>query len=352
MPSPQFIAQQIQHWQQTDHKGFITIEIYPTLRCNLSCSFCDTTDRHRPPVNELSTAEWIRIIDEAVELGAQQIFVLGGGEPTIRSDFLELLSHAKKRNLRGMLTTNGTLLSKSRLKNLVDIGWDEIHFSIDGATPQTHDQLRGKKGSFVKAIRACCFLHLQKQKLGIQHPQLIFHFVITNQNYKELVPLIRIGQSVGVSRIDFDSLIAYHPEQKKLELTLEQENELSEIAQAAEQLAIELGIQTTLQNFIKKERITRGVSPPKAGTKKGLGGAPCLKAWHHLVVQADGKTSPCCVLAGQGGSIQNTTVKELWNHDPFLEEIRESMLRHQPLDRCKECSWNILSHEREIRKHL
>lgn len=351
MPSPQFIAQQIQYWQQQTDKGFITLEIYPTLRCNLDCSFCDTTDRHQPPVNELSTMEWIQIIDESADLGAKQIFILGGGEPTIRSDLLDLMIHSKKRGLRGMLTTNGTLLSKPKLQSILDMKWDEIHFSIDGANAQTHDHLRGKKGSFRKAIRACCFLHLQKQKFGLKKPQLVFHFVVTNQNYKELTSLIQLGKSVGVTRIDFDSLIAYRPEQKKLELDSRQQNELSLIAQEAANLAEELGIQTTLQNFIQKERISRN-TPPSAGLKEGLAGAPCLKAWHHLVIQADGKSSPCCVLAGQGGNIQGKSVQKLWNQDPFLEEIRESMLKHQPLDRCKECSWNILSHEREIRNFL
>lgn len=352
MPSPEFIAKQILHWQKSTHKGFVTLEIYPTLRCNLNCSFCDTTDRHRPAVNELSTQEWIRIIDEAADLGAQQIFVLGGGEPTIRADLLHLLSHAKKRQLRGMLTTNGTLLSKSILLKLLAIGWDEIHFSIDGAVPETHDRLRGNRGAFMKAIRACCFLHRQKEKHNISTPQLVFHFVITNENYQEIPELLRLAKSVGVTRVDFDALIAYRPEQKQLELDPNQEERLSHIAQQAADLAEDLGIQTTLENFIKKERISRGITPPLAGDKEGLGGAPCLKAWHHLVIQADGRTSPCCVLAGQGGNIQGKTVLSLWNHDPFLENLREAMHNHQPPERCKECSWNILSHEREIRRFI
>ena len=61
----------------------VTLEIYPTLRCNLDCQFCDTTDRHRPPQAELSPEEWKSIINEAAQIGTKQIFVLGGGEPFI-----------------------------------------------------------------------------------------------------------------------------------------------------------------------------------------------------------------------------------------------------------------------------
>tara|TARA_B110000037_G_scaffold220645_1_gene289128 strand:- start:1429 stop:2487 length:1059 start_codon:yes stop_codon:yes gene_type:complete len=352
MPSPQIIAQKIKHWQQTQSKGFITIEIYPTLRCNLNCSFCDTTDRHRPPVDELSTQEWLQIITESAALGAQQIFILGGGEPSIRSDLLILMQHAKDLGLRGMLTTNGTLLNKEKLLRIIEMKWDEIHFSIDGATPKIHDHLRGKNGTFKKAIRACCFLQTQKIQSQLKTPELIFHFVITNLNYQEITPLIKLAHSVGVTRIDFDALIAYRPEQKALELNASQQTELVQIASKAKKIAQGFNIQTTLDNFIQNEHVSRGTQAPPSGEREGLAGAPCLKAWHHLVIQADGRTSPCCVLAGQGGSIRNQSVETLWNNDKFLEQIREAMFKHQPLDRCKECSWNILSHEREIRKNL
>ena len=67
MPSNEFIAARISKWTPTKPKGPVTLEIYPTLRCNLDCSFCDTTDRHRPPMNELSTETWLQIIDEAAD---------------------------------------------------------------------------------------------------------------------------------------------------------------------------------------------------------------------------------------------------------------------------------------------
>ena len=86
--------------------------------------------------------------------------------------------------------------------------------------------------------------------------------------------------------------------------------------------------------------------------KGDLKGAPCLKAWHHLVIQADGRSSPCCVLAGQGGQAKNTALHTLWTSDAFLEDIRKNMRLQQPTARCTECSWNILMHEANIRAEL
>ena len=78
----------------------------------------------------------------------------------------------------------------------------------------------------------------------------------------------------------------------------------------------------------------------------------CLKAWHHLVVQADGRTAPCCVLSGIAGSVAETSLAEVWANDPTFGSIRTGMLAGKPTGRCVECSANILAHEHAIRARL
>ena len=181
---------------------------------------------------------------------------------------------------------------------------------------------------------------------------IALHFVLTNRNWDQLSAMVELAEAVGASRVDFDSLVAYRPEQKALELDADQLARLPGIAREAQEKARAAGIETTLGNFVREERVTRGESLPESGPAPGLAGAPCLKAWHHLVVQADGRTSPCCVLAGQGGSAAAKGIGELWTEDPFLSDVRNRMEAHDPLPRCRECSWNILRHEAEIRSHL
>lgn len=355
MPSAEFVAKRLSTWPTNGPQGPVTLEIYPTLRCNLDCSFCDTTDRHRPPQNELSTEEWLRVIDEAAAEGVVQAFVLGGGEPMIRNDIMVLLERIKHHGMRGMLTTNGTLLGRPRIKQLLELQWDELHLSIDGATPQTHDKLRGKKRAFKKALTAACTINVLKRRRRLNNPQLVFHTVVNNQNHLELRDIVELANAVGVSRIDFDRLIAYRPEQLALQLSAAQEKELRESAAQALQRAQQLGIQTTLAQFTSASSAQRGsedAAPQADAEHQGMAGAPCLKAWHHLVLQADGRSAPCCVLTGQGESIHNRPLRELWQQDPFLNRVRDGMENHRPLKRCQECSANILSGERSIRQAL
>ena len=80
---PDEIAARIALWPTQGTQGPMTLELYPTLACNLSCRFCDTTERHQPPVNELSKERLLQLVDEAADLGVQRVFILGGGEPLL-----------------------------------------------------------------------------------------------------------------------------------------------------------------------------------------------------------------------------------------------------------------------------
>jgi len=187
---------------------------------------------------------------------------------------------------------------------------------------------------------------------GLETPRIALHFVLTNKNLHTLSDMVRLGHSLGAFRIDFDALIAYTDEQLALQLSDTQRQQIPSIAAEALALANELGIATTLENFLNPENLDRGNTQITAPEAPGLKGAPCLKAWHYLVIQADGRSSPCCVLAGEGGSAADVPLQSVWQTDPFMEQVRSGMLNKQPLPRCQECSWNILRHEAEIRRHL
>jgi len=356
MPDPQQIAARIRQWEPKGPQGPMTLEIYPTLKCNLNCGFCDTTERHQKPVNELSLSRHLELLEEASEMGVKRAFVLGGGEPLLAKEKTPaILKRIKELGMEGILTTNGTLMGPALREELIDWGWDEIHFSVDGPTPEIHDALRGVQGAFKKTISAICALNVLKKTRGAAHPRIALHFVITNQNYTHLSDILRLAAAVGAFRVDFDALIAYREEQKAFDLSPAQKAEVPAIAREALQLAESLGIQSTLKSFLNTENLSRGdreIASPQPPSEPGLKNAPCLKAWHYLVVQADGRTSPCCVLAGEGESVAETSLKSLWEKSPFLNRVREGMLNGKPLPRCRECSGNILAHEAVIRSHL
>jgi MoaA/NifB/PqqE/SkfB family radical SAM enzyme len=350
-----------------------TLELYPTLRCNLSCAFCDTTDRHRPAVNELSVARQLAIVDEAAAMGVRRVAILGGGEPLLSAATPRLIERVKAHGMEGFLTTNGTRLDTVAAA-LVGLGWEEVHVSIDGAEAATHDALRGRAGAFRTSVSALCRLRRRRDLAAAVYPRLGLHTVLTRRNVDELAGIVRLAAALGATRVEFDALVAYRPEQEALALGPAEEARLP--ARVAEALAEaeRLGVSTTLDRLLRPDALRRGARLPEApaapnsgatpgtptpGTPTpgdtgaiGLAAAPCLKAWHYLVVQADGRTAPCCVLAGTGGSVADVPLAEVWTTDPTLLAVRAGMRAGRPTGRCAECSENILAHERAIRARL
>ena len=346
------IAERIHRRDAQGVRGPWTLELYPTLLCNLSCGFCDTTIRaHKDPA-ELPAKRQLELVDEAADMGAQRVMILGGGEPLLASHTPELLRRVKARGMRGMLTTNGTLLTGATRSLLVEIGWDEVHISVDGAVPATHDRLRGRPGAFRKTVAAICRLRALRDASGGEFPRLTLHMVLTRFNVDELSGMVRLAAAVGADSVELDALVAYRPEQAEFELTDAEKSRLPRRLAEGVQLAVELRVRTNYARFSPSSATARGAQLPEAGTGEGFRRAPCLKPWHHLTVTADGRISPCCVLAGEGESVASTSLTDLWESSSYLGRLRAGMLAGKPFGRCAECSENLLVHERNIRAAL
>src|SRR5215472_10444680 len=122
-----------------------------TYACNLSCVHCLSSSGRRDP-RELSTAQCQAVIDE---LERMQVFYvnIGGGEPTVRPDFWELVDYAVAHRVGVKFSTNGVRMTQELAKRLAGSDYVDVQISLDGATEEVNDAVRGP-GSYRTAIRA------------------------------------------------------------------------------------------------------------------------------------------------------------------------------------------------------
>ncbi|MCW2522954.1 MAG: Radical domain protein [Frankiales bacterium] len=127
-----------------------------TYACNLACVHCLSSSGRRDP-RELSTAEAKAVIDE---LERMQVFYvnIGGGEPTVREDFWELVDYATEHHVGVKFSTNGVRISKAVAQRLAGSDYVDVQISLDGATAEVNDNVRGV-GSYDTAIRAMANLN-------------------------------------------------------------------------------------------------------------------------------------------------------------------------------------------------
>ncbi len=129
------------------------INIGLTHQCNLRCKICETWKFGLRKENELSIFELKRIIEEIGRWGKINVS-FAGGEPLLRKNkLITCIKEAKKWNLPTHMTTNGQLIDRNTAYSLVASGLDYINISIDGATKETNDYIRGK-GTFERAFKA------------------------------------------------------------------------------------------------------------------------------------------------------------------------------------------------------
>ena len=159
-----------------------------TYACNLACVHCLSSSGRRDP-RELTTAECQRVIDE---LERMQVFYvnIGGGEPTVRHDFWALVEYAVAHRVGVKFSTNGSRITPERAEWLAACDYVDVQVSLDGATPEVNDAVRGP-GSYATAIAA--MEHLADAgfagfKLSV---------VVTRENVTQLDEFKRLADGFG-----------------------------------------------------------------------------------------------------------------------------------------------------------
>jgi mycofactocin radical SAM maturase len=100
----------------------------------------------------LSTDECRALIDDFERM---QVFYvnIGGGEPTVRPDFWELVDYATAHHVGVKFSTNGVKITPEVARRLAGSDYVDVQISLDGATEDVNDAVRGP-GSYATALRA------------------------------------------------------------------------------------------------------------------------------------------------------------------------------------------------------
>jgi mycofactocin biosynthetic radical S-adenosylmethionine protein MftC len=159
-----------------------------TYACNLACVHCLSSSGRRDP-RELSTAECMAIVDE---LQRMQVFYvnIGGGEPTVRRDFWELVDYATAHDVGVKFSTNGSRITPEVARRLAGSEYVDVQVSLDGATAAVNDAVRGA-GSYATATRA--MQRLADAGFG----GFKLSVVVTRQNVGQLDAFKAIADSYG-----------------------------------------------------------------------------------------------------------------------------------------------------------
>lgn len=284
-----------------------------TGRCNLNCKMCyiHTADNSALQADELTTAQWKQIIDEAYDCG-MMFAVLTGGECMLRRDFREIYLHLYEKGIRITVNTNGLLLTEDNVAFFQAHRPEEIQVSLYGANDNDYEAVTERRA----------FAQVAAGLRRLQDAGIDFHVAVTPSQYM-------MGGYKAI--LDYLSArnISYKIEQHLIP-TLDGSDNSASMLSEADYISI-----------LKYDAKVRGrkpeprLNPPKAGGKANAAarGLKCNAGMCLAYVNFRGFMQPCISLPWESVSVVERGFRAAW------EVVNACCLQVQLPAKCDGCAY-------------
>ncbi len=291
------------------------VQIEISRVCNLRCKMCEYSFMENKGTI-LRLQPFQTILDQFPAV--QSLDLTGIGEPFCNPDFLEIMAYSKKRGLSVEFSNNGNLLTEERMDRLIELGADNIQFSVDASTKKTHESIRAWSNfeRVQEAIRRLC----QKiEASGRKDMEVRMTFTMSRENVDDAPAFVGFARSLGVEIVTFRDLIVfegsgYDAGDQVTTLGHDRLREISEqIHLEAETHQVKVTVDTALNFALPGFRL-------------------CRRPWNNAFVDVYGNLYPCCLVTQRNndttqyalGNLFETPFQELWN-GPAYQKLRQEM---------------------------
>jgi MoaA/NifB/PqqE/SkfB family radical SAM enzyme len=311
-----------------------------TNGCNFNCIACWCRS---PLLGDKAMPEWERKLSLPLNLvkgvfddlscmgGLRQLKIVGGGEPFMHPDILEIIEYAKSKdkNIQIDINTNFSLVDEKTALKLLELGVDSLTVSLWAGTPEVyaaaHPNQTGETFNKIKTVLK--FISKMKHIRNSLIPRVTFHNVIFNLNYKDIDEMIKFALRVRADDIQFvpvdtikdgtESLLLGEPERKNL---LEYLYEIKKNYNSTTfQYQASDGGSITLSDFdgfirrVEKLNTLTGVYDREIVEEY-----PCYTGWLFARIMATGDIAPCCKgHRMKMGNIHENSFKDIWYSDTY-----------------------------------
>lgn len=288
--------------------------LYITDHCNLCCTHCWISPRFsQNQQNSISLSALKKTILEAKSVGLQSV-KLTGGEPLLYQDIKGLIEFLASEELSIFMETNGILFDENMIESFQSCKVEQISVSLDAASEEVHDEIRGVKGSFHRTLKGMRLL----SDYGLN-----FQIIMTLQrkNSKEIPGLIRLSEKIGAGSLKINPL---QPCGRAIDTFKHGDNlDLDELLDLYRLVEEEWSKPDSLEIFFDLPLAFRSIEEIK---RKEIDECRVLNI---LGILANGDFSICGI--GQTidelrmGNIHEVSICEVWEDNPVLKELRQSL---------------------------
>lgn len=186
-------------WQGVREGGPSMCQFAITSVCNARCGFCNfAVDKMPTDMRHSVTLEDAKKSAQILYNNGIYFLIYVGGEPMMHPQLNEMIAHASSIGMASMLVTNGSLLTKERIDQLVDAGVVSVIISIDAAEVEKHEQNRGLRGVCDRIREANN--HFQSHQIGTTASVTMSRLI---EDYQKLPQFLK--------KLGFDSVTFSYP---------------------------------------------------------------------------------------------------------------------------------------------
>ena len=262
----------------------------PTNVCNLRCPLCTTGLRQQERRAGMMSWETYTHVIDTMAPWAYKVNLFNWGEPLLHTHIFDMIRYARDKNLGTSMSSNMSIdLPDESIDALIHSGLEFICLSIDGATQENYEKYR-RRGDLQLVLSNVRRLVARRRELGSRTPIIEWQFIPMKHNEHEVEQARDLASEIGVDLFR----------------------------------CIPVGIPFDSPN---PDELRKNWFPASVSDGKVAGGdeiasndtaqTACYFLYRYLVVNPDGRASPCCVVSGQKNDFGDTAepvFEKLWNN--------------------------------------
>jgi len=300
--------------------GCIGFPIHPvweiTNACNLRCKQCHASSG-KPLPNELTTEEGKELLDSIAAIDEFRMLALGGGEPLLRPDILELVAYARNLGLEISIATNGTLLTRDMAREFKRMGVANIAIGLNANDESVHEQITRVTGSFEKTRQGIC----ATKEAGLN---LQINTTMMRENQAAIPQLLDFASEVDAQIVLLYQLVPEGRGEEAMELSRKEYKSLIEMVAGKQKVSKALIEPTCSPQYWAYLMTQNGNKPSPIGMKlaqtlfKG-----CVAGSGLCYVKPDGEVWPCPFVPLSGGNVHHNSLREIWYESELFQSLRD-----------------------------
>ncbi len=276
----------------------VTYEI--THRCNFSCVHCYCPSEAG---EELAEKEIRKLLGNLARAGVLHV-TFTGGEPFMRRCLFNVMEEARAMRFSVGIITNGSLLDADGIQRLKDLGPTQVSVSVYGASEETYRRISGRRGMWIRVMRAIDGLVEAGVKLDLKAP-------ILKENFEEVDEMIRSAEERGLGIKLTTAITTALDGSKEPTMHTVSPDDVCDLVR---------------RGIIRMKKVKRENWPL------------CNAGFTSPAIGPDGIVYPCLEIRRQAGRLPDEDFREIWRHSDVLEEYRN--MDWGSMERCLKCAFH------------